>query len=65
MRGRAARELIREVPMARRSKIIAGLKDAVRCARGNLSRGKAYRMRFPVPAKAKRKQGRQVHGGAG
>ena len=35
--------------MARKSKIIAGLEDAVQYARGDLSRGKAYRVEVPGP----------------
>jgi putative transcriptional regulator len=35
--------------MARKSKIIAGLKDAVRYSRGDLSRGKVYRVAVPHP----------------
>jgi putative transcriptional regulator len=33
--------------MARKSKIISGLKDAVRYARGDHERGKAYRVDVP------------------
>ena len=35
--------------MARKSKIIAGLEDAVQYARGDLKRGKAYRVEVPRP----------------
>jgi putative transcriptional regulator len=35
--------------MARKSKIIAGLKDAVRYSRGDLTRGKAYVVQVPHP----------------
>ena len=35
--------------MARKSKIIAGLKDAVRYSRGDLTRGKAYVVQVPRP----------------
>jgi putative transcriptional regulator len=35
--------------MARKSKIIAGLKDAVRYARGDHSRGRAYRVEVAGP----------------
>src|SRR5262245_30432627 len=35
--------------MARKSKIIAGLKDALQYARGDRSRGKAYRIDAPQP----------------
>jgi hypothetical protein len=51
--------------MARKSKTIAGRKDAVRYERGDLDRGKAYRVEVLRPGQAKNKQGRQVHGSAG
>jgi putative transcriptional regulator len=35
--------------MARKSKIIAGLKDAVRYSRGDLTRGKVYAVQVPHP----------------
>jgi putative transcriptional regulator len=35
--------------MARKSKIIAGLRDAVRYSRGDLTRGKAYVVQVPRP----------------
>lgn len=46
--------------MARKSKIITGLKDAVRFARGDLSRGKSYTVNVPCPldvAAIRRRQG--------
>lgn len=35
--------------MARKSKIIAGLKDAVRYSRGDLARGRVSSVRVPTP----------------
>lgn len=35
--------------MARKSKIIAGLEDAVQYARGDRSRGRTYRIEVPRP----------------
>jgi putative transcriptional regulator len=35
--------------MARKSKIIAGLEDAVQYARGDRTRGKTYRVAIPHP----------------
>jgi putative transcriptional regulator len=35
--------------MARKSKIIAGMKDMVRHSRGDLTRGKSYRVQVPHP----------------
>jgi putative transcriptional regulator len=45
--GKGTRET--EIAMARKSKIVAGLKDAVRYSRGDRTRGKAYSVRMPDP----------------